>query len=66
MDEAMRELVAGLCMRAGALMEDRSVELVSALPPDAAVIERRADLIERAGQDLIALAAAARVLHRLS
>jgi hypothetical protein len=65
-DEATRELIAGLCVRAGALMEDRSAELVSALPPDAVVIEQRITFIEQAGQDLMALAAAARVLHRLS
>ena len=65
MDEATRGLIAELCMRAGALMEDRSAELVSSLPPDAAIIEQRIALIEQAGQDLLAFAAAARVLHRL-
>lgn len=47
-------------------MEDRSGDLVSLLPPDAAVIEQRIALIEQAGQNLMALAAAAHVLHRLS
>ena len=66
MDETTRELIAGLCVRAGTLMEDCSADLVSALPSSAVVIDDRIALMERAGQDLIALAAAARVLHRSS
>jgi hypothetical protein len=66
MDETTRELIAGLCVRAGTLMEDCSADLVSVLPSDAIVIDDRIALIDWAGQDLIALAAAARVLHRLS
>lgn len=66
MDQATLELIAGLCMRAGALMEDRSADLACALPPDATVVQQRIALIEQAGQDLMAFAAAARALHRLS
>jgi hypothetical protein len=39
MDQRALELIAELCVRAGALMEDRSADLVSAVPPDLAVLE---------------------------
>lgn len=64
MDEETLELIAALCLRAGALMEDRSVELVESLSDDLALIERRIVLIEQAGQDLAAFALAARALVR--
>jgi len=66
MDQRGLELIAELCMRAGALMEDRSADLVSAVPPDLAVVERRIARLAQAGEDLLTLAAAARTLLRLS
>jgi len=62
MDQTTAELIAELCMRAGALMEDRSADLVSAVPSDVAVVERRIARLVQTGEDLAALAAAARIL----
>lgn len=52
MDEATLELIAGLCMRTGTLMEDCSADLVSTLPLllSSASIKQRIGLIEQAGE----------------
>ena len=50
MDQTTAELIAELCMRAGALMEDRSADLVSAVPSDVAVrATHRAARTDRGG-----------------
>lgn len=66
MDQTTLELIAGLCVRAGTLMEDRSVELVSVMPDDQAILASHIASIEQAGHDLTALAGAAKALHRLA
>jgi hypothetical protein len=66
MDDTTRELIAGLCVRAGTLMEDTSTELVSSLADDPAIIWARIDMLDQAAQDLAAFAAAARSLLRLA
>lgn len=65
MDEELADLIARLTVQAGMLMEYRCPELVMRLPVDRLVVEARVDRMERMGRDLVALAAASRVLLRL-
>ena len=58
------DLIAGLCLEAGRIMEDMSVELAMAAPSDAIAMKLRLELLLIASQDLVALSAAAIALQR--
>ena len=63
-DFSARDLIIHLCLEAGRIMEDTSVELALTLPEEQ---QQRADRLERlhqAGTDIAALAATAQALHR--
>lgn len=66
MQSVPREIVAAMVVQAGMLMEDLSTELILSLPDDSSSINDRLETIDRSGRDLIALAAAARVLLRIA
>ena len=65
MDDEFADLIGRLSVQAGMLMEDRCPELVMRLPSEQLAVEARVDRMERTGRDLVALAAASRVLLRL-
>ena len=56
--------IGDLLVRAGALMEDESVALVSRLPAEPALLGERIVRLEQVASDLSALAAAAQALKR--
>ena len=58
----MRDLIGGLLVQAGTLMEHESVDLVSRLPDDCVALERRIARLAQVSADLGALAAAAEAL----
>ena len=58
------ELIAGLCLEAGRIMEDESPALALALPFSTREVARRLANARQAGEDIAALAAAAQVLLR--
>ena len=59
-----QDLVAGLCLEAGGIMEDESVALALTLPTSATSIAKRLEAARTAGDDIAALIAAAQVLLR--
>lgn len=63
-DFSTHDLVAYLCMEAGRIMEDTSVELALTLPEEQQQRTDRLDRLHQAGSDIVALAAAAQALHR--
>lgn len=60
------DVIAALLVRAGAVMEDESVVLVSQVAAEADVVKARALHFVEVAADLIALAAAANALLRIS
>jgi hypothetical protein len=58
------DLIARLCLEAGRIMEDTSVELALVLPTNRDDRADRLERVHRAGFDIAALAAAAQALHR--
>lgn len=58
------DLVAGLCLEAGRIMEDQSPSLALSLPASTKEVARRLGNAWQAGEDIAALAAAAQVLLR--
>ena len=63
-DPANSELIARLCLEAGRIMEDTSVELALILPSDLDERTARLARLQIASPDIQALAAAAMTLHR--
>jgi len=57
-------LIGQLCLEAGRIMEDDSIEQALILPLDATDRAQRLDRLHQSGRDIAALAAAAQVLHR--
>jgi hypothetical protein len=62
----IRDLIGGLLVQAGTLMEDESVDLVRWLPDDRVVLEQRMVRLAQVSADLGAFAAAAEALCRRS
>ncbi len=62
--EPARELIQGLLLEAGRLMEDESPELAMILPREPALIAARVDRLHRVATDMLALAVAAQALAR--
>jgi anti-sigma-K factor RskA len=60
------DLIAALLVRAGAIMEDESVALVSRIPDDDETLNARVARFEEVAADFAALAAAAKTLLRIS
>lgn len=58
------DLIAGLCLEAGRIMEDESPALALILPESAVSIAERVVRIRQAGEDIAALSAAAQVVLR--
>jgi hypothetical protein len=58
------EIIGHLCLEAGRLMEDTSVELARALPADASALAGRLSRTRSAAQDSLWLLLAAQVLQR--
>ena len=58
------ELISQLCLEAGRIMEDTSIELAMALPSDPAATNNRLQGFCDAALDILALTAAAQALHR--
>ena len=58
------ELVSGLCLDAGRIMENESPALALTLPPESADIAHRLAAVRQAGDDIASLATAADVLLR--
>ena len=58
------ELIASLCLEAGRIMEDDSVDLALTLPGAPSEVEARLAATRQAGEDIATLAAAAQVLWR--
>ena len=56
------ELIQGLCLEAGRIMEDASVELAMGLPIEPDQIAERIENLGKAADAVIALAQAARAL----
>lgn len=59
-----RVLVQLLCLEAGRIMEDDSVDVALTLPGAPSEVEARLAAIRHAGEDIATLAAAAQVLWR--
>ena len=57
-------LIAGLCLEAGSIMEDESAALALTLPNSEALIAERVAKIRQAGEDIAVLGAAAQVVLR--
>ena len=57
-------VIAGLCLEAGRIMENGSPELALTLPESTKRIAQRLTAARQAGEDIAALAAAAQVLLR--
>jgi hypothetical protein len=53
------EVIGELLVRGGMLLEDRSPEFISRLPPDERAVAARIELLRKTGAELLALAAAA-------
>jgi hypothetical protein len=60
------DLISGLCLEAGRIMEDESPALAMQLQDNAEVIRALVESARSAGQDVVALASAAEVLLRRS
>lgn len=60
--EPARDLIQGLLLEAGRLMENESAELALILPREQVQIAARADRLHRVATEIVALAAAARAL----
>jgi hypothetical protein len=58
------DLITQLCLEAGRIMEDTSVELALVLPKNRDDRADRLERVHRAAVDIAALAAAAQALHR--
>ena len=58
------DLIAQLCLEAGRVMEDASVELALTLPANRRRRTARLDRLSQAAADIVALAGAAQALHR--
>ena len=56
------DVIAGLCLEAGRIMEDGSSDLALTLPESTTKIAQRLASARQAGEDIAALAAAAQVL----
>jgi hypothetical protein len=65
-EDEIRDLIGGLLVQAGTLMEDESVDLVSRLPDDRVALDQRVARLAQVSADLGALAAAAEALCRNS
>jgi hypothetical protein len=63
-DFSARDLITHLCLEAGRIMEDTSVELALTLPEGQQQRADRLGRLHQAGTDIVALAAAAQALHR--
>lgn len=63
-DISAQGLVFHLCLEAGRIMEDTSVELALTLPEGQVERIDRLDRLHRAGSDIVSLTAAAQALHR--
>jgi hypothetical protein len=59
-----RELIQGLCLEAGRIMEDASAELALTLPASVDLVGQRAVGLQRAAENILALANAASALAR--
>lgn len=59
-----RDLIQGLLLEAGRLMEDESPELAMILPCEPALIAARVDRVHRVATDILALAGAAQIIAR--
>jgi hypothetical protein len=59
-----RELIQGLCLEAGRIMEDTSADLALVLSPSRDRVAARVDQLHRAAHEIMALANAARALIR--
>lgn len=59
-----RHLIQLLCLEAGRIMEDDSVDLALTLPVAQSEVEPRLAATRQAGEDIAALAAAAQVIRR--
>jgi hypothetical protein len=62
LDEHTRELIQGLCLEAGRIMEDTSAELALILPESAELVVQRVARLLRAAEVILALANAAAAL----
>ena len=60
------DVIAGLCLEAGRIMEDGSPDMALTLPESTTKIAERLASARQAGEDITALAAAAQVLLRRS
>jgi hypothetical protein len=58
------DLITHLCLEAGRIMEDSSVELALMHPDEQQQRTDRLERLHQAGTDIVALAAAAQALHR--
>ena len=58
------ELISGLCLEAGRIMENESPALALTLPMEAKQIADRLAAVHQAGEDIVSLAIAAEVLLR--
>ncbi|MGQ0589416.1 MAG: hypothetical protein ACT4N8_07785 [Sphingosinicella sp.] len=65
-DAERHRTIATLLVTAGALMEDGSVDAVSALPLDLESIRRRTRSLARIGREIALLTATAEILSRPS
>lgn len=63
-DPADHELIQRLCLEAGRIMEDASAELASCLPDEPKLAAAHVARLQRAAQDLCAVASAAAALLR--
>lgn len=62
LSDRTRELIQGLCLEAGRIMEDVSSEMPLTFPDDHTSIAERVELLHRAAEDIFALSGAARAL----
>lgn len=64
-DPTPEDMIAKLMLAAGFLMEETSPELATPIDPTRDALEARIAVVERAAQDLGAIAATARAILRL-
>lgn len=62
--EPNRDLIQGLLLEAGRIMEDLSPDLALVLPASITAVRARVDRVHQAGEDILALASAMRRLLR--
>lgn len=61
-----RDLIEGLCLEAGRIMEELSADLAIPLPDQPSVVDTRLEQLLRAATTIMALAQAAQTLARTS